>query len=182
MHVPSKTYSSKYNSTSNYMRIPPQTGLEPWITVKKFIISPILSSTLLQIYCIGLIGPISISYWVWAAICDLTNILVWERVWLCLCWPEKNSRYMHFYCGHFQVLVETFAEYQYFEYLLFITFGISVYTHQKSLSESLVAFATNKSSCKRGANTTPLWQRNKQYGPSPLRWSTTIWAPLIKRD
>ena len=55
-----KTYSSDYNSTSNYMRIPPRTGLEPWLTVKKFIISPILSPTLLQIYCNELIGPISI--------------------------------------------------------------------------------------------------------------------------
>ena len=74
MHVPSKTYSSDYNSTSNYIRIPPRTGLEPWLTVKKSIISPILSPTLLQIYCIELIGPISISYWVWAAICELTYI------------------------------------------------------------------------------------------------------------
>ena len=29
LHVLSKTYSSNYNSTSNYMRIPPRTGLEP---------------------------------------------------------------------------------------------------------------------------------------------------------
>ena len=29
LHVPSKTYSSDYNSTSNYMHIPPRTGLEP---------------------------------------------------------------------------------------------------------------------------------------------------------
>ena len=74
MHVPSKTYSSDYNSTSNYMRTPPRTDLEPWLIVRKSIISPILSPTLLQIYCIGLIGPISISYffWVWATICDLT--------------------------------------------------------------------------------------------------------------
>ena len=76
LHVPSKTYSSDYNSIPNYMRTPPRTDLEPWLTVRKSIISPILSPTLLQIYCIGLIGPISTSYlfWVWTAICDLTIV------------------------------------------------------------------------------------------------------------
>ena len=29
LHVPSKTYSSDYNSISNYMRTPPRTDLEP---------------------------------------------------------------------------------------------------------------------------------------------------------
>ena len=92
LHVPSKTYSLDYNSTSDYMRIPPRTGLESWLTVKKSVISPILSPTLLQIYCIGLIEPISISYWVWATICDLTVCIYLFR---CVC--------MHkfvFVCGY----------------------------------------------------------------------------------
>ena len=72
--IHSKTYSSDLNSTSDYVRIPPRTGLESWLTVRKLIISPVLSSTLLQIYCIGLIGLISYSFWVWATICDLTVI------------------------------------------------------------------------------------------------------------
>ena len=73
--IHSKTYSSDVNSTSDHVRIPPRTCLEPWLTVRKPIISPILSPTLLQIYCIGLIGLISYSFWVWATICDLTYIL-----------------------------------------------------------------------------------------------------------
>ena len=62
--IHSKIYSSDSNSTSDYMRIPPRIGLESWLTVRKPIISPILSLTLLQIYCIGLIVPISYSFWV----------------------------------------------------------------------------------------------------------------------
>ena len=54
------------------MHIPPQTDLEPRLTIRKLITSPVLSPTLLQIYCIGLIGPISYSFWIWATICDLT--------------------------------------------------------------------------------------------------------------
>ena len=54
------------------MHISPQTDLEPQLTVRKLITSPVLSPTLLQIYCIGLIGPIFHSFWVWATICDLT--------------------------------------------------------------------------------------------------------------
>ena len=53
---------------------PPRTDLKPWLTVRKPINSPVLSLTLLQIYCIGLIGPISYSFWVWATICDPTII------------------------------------------------------------------------------------------------------------
>ena len=71
MHVPSKTYSSDYNSISNYMHTLSRTGLEPWLTVRKSIISPILLPTLLQIYCIGLIGPISISYFFLGLGCNL---------------------------------------------------------------------------------------------------------------
>ena len=40
----------------------------------KSITSLILSSTFLQIYCTGLIGPISYSIWIWATICDHTII------------------------------------------------------------------------------------------------------------
>ena len=54
------------------MHIPPRTYLEPKLTIRKPITSPVLSPTLLQIYCIGLIGPTSYSFWVWATICDLT--------------------------------------------------------------------------------------------------------------
>ena len=40
--------------------------------VRKPITSQVLSPTLLQIYCIGLIGPVSYSIWVQATICDPT--------------------------------------------------------------------------------------------------------------
>ena len=46
--------------------------LRTLINCQKPIINPIFSPTLLQIYCIKLIGPISYSFWVWATICDLT--------------------------------------------------------------------------------------------------------------
>ena len=54
------------------MSIPPRTNIKPRLTVRKPITSLVLSPTLLQIYCIGLIGPISYSFWVWATIYDLT--------------------------------------------------------------------------------------------------------------
>ena len=54
------------------MSFPPRTDLKPWLTIRKPVNSPVLPPTLLQIYCIGLIGPISYSFWVWAAICDPT--------------------------------------------------------------------------------------------------------------
>ena len=54
------------------MFIPSRTDLKPRLTIRKPITSPVLSPILLQIYCIGLIGPISYSFWVWATICDLT--------------------------------------------------------------------------------------------------------------
>ena len=44
------------------------------INFRKPVNSPVLSPTLLQIYCIGLIRPISYSFWVWAAICDPTIV------------------------------------------------------------------------------------------------------------
>ena len=89
--IHSKTYSSDVNSTSDYTRIPPRTGLEPWLTVRKPIISPILSPTLLQIYCIGLIRPISYSFWVWATICDLTKyIYIYKILYI-----VKSSFHVH---------------------------------------------------------------------------------------
>ena len=48
--------------------------LKTLINFRKPVNSPVLSLTLLQIYCIGLIGPISYSFWVWAAICDPTIV------------------------------------------------------------------------------------------------------------
>ena len=57
------------------MHIPPRTDLETQLTVRKPIISPILSPTLLQIYCIGLIGPIPQFFWAWATICDPTPFI-----------------------------------------------------------------------------------------------------------
>ena len=68
----SKTYSSNLSLTFDYVFYPPRTSLEPRLTVIKPIASPVLSPTLLQIYCIGLIGPISLSIWVWATNCDPT--------------------------------------------------------------------------------------------------------------
>ena len=55
------------------MFIPSRIDLEPRLTVRKLITSQILSPTLLQIYCIGLIGPISNSFLVYATICDPTD-------------------------------------------------------------------------------------------------------------
>ena len=60
------------------MSYPPQTCFKPQLTVRKPIINPVLSPTLLQIYCIGLIGLIPQFFWVWATICDPTN---WRNLW-----------------------------------------------------------------------------------------------------
>ena len=57
------------------MSFPPQTGFKPQLTVRKSINSPVFSPTLLQIYCIGLIGLILQFFWVWATICDPTILL-----------------------------------------------------------------------------------------------------------
>ena len=64
-----KTYSLDLYSTLNQVSFPPRTRFKPCLTVRKPINSPVLSPTLLQIYCIGLI---SYYFWVWSAICDLT--------------------------------------------------------------------------------------------------------------
>ena len=56
------------------MSFPPQTGFKPLLTVRKPLNSPVLSPTLLQIYCTGLIGLIPQFFWVYAAICDPTSI------------------------------------------------------------------------------------------------------------
>ena len=72
-----KTYSSDLNSTLDSVYFPPRTNLKPWLTVRKPINSPVLSPTLLQIYCIGLIGPISYFFWIWATICDPTVAYQW---------------------------------------------------------------------------------------------------------
>ena len=50
----------------------PRTSFKPRLTVRNLINSPVLSPTLLQIYCIRLIGSISYSFWVWPVICDAT--------------------------------------------------------------------------------------------------------------
>ena len=44
------------------MHIPPRIDLETRLTVRKLITSTVLSPTLLQIYYIGLIGPISYNW------------------------------------------------------------------------------------------------------------------------
>ena len=67
-----KTCSSDIYSILNYVSFPPRTGSKPLLTVRKPIKSPFLSLTLLQIYCIGLIGLVTHFLWVWAAICDPT--------------------------------------------------------------------------------------------------------------
>ena len=58
----------------NYVSFPPRTGSKPLLTVRKLIKNPVLSLTLLQIYCIGLIELITHLFWVWTAICDPTVI------------------------------------------------------------------------------------------------------------
>ena len=67
-----KTYSSNIHSILNYVSFPPRTGLKPQLTIRKLIKNLVLSPTLLQIYCIGLIGLVTHFLWVWAAICDST--------------------------------------------------------------------------------------------------------------
>lgn len=61
-----------------------------------------------------------------------------------------------------------------------------MYTHQESLSENLVAFATNKSSCKRGAYTVyhaTLVKKQTIWALSfAMKHHNIIWALLIKRD
>ena len=68
-----KTCSSDLRSPLNYVFYSPRTNSQLPVIIEKPIISPILSPTLLQIYCIELIGPISFSTWVWATICDPTG-------------------------------------------------------------------------------------------------------------
>ena len=53
----------------------PRTSFKPKLTVRNPINSPVFSLTLLKIYCIGLIGPISYSFWIWAVICDPTQAI-----------------------------------------------------------------------------------------------------------
>ena len=69
----SKTYSSDIYSILKYVSFPPRTGFKPQLIVRKPINSPVLSLTLLQIYCIGLIRLIPQFFWVWATICDPTK-------------------------------------------------------------------------------------------------------------
>ena len=71
-----KTCSSDIHSIMNYVSFPPRTGSKPLLTVRKLIKNPVLSLTLLQIYCIGLIGLVTHFLWVWAAICDPTFIII----------------------------------------------------------------------------------------------------------
>lgn len=68
----------------------------------------------------------------------------------------------------------------------FLSLSAVVYTHQESLSENLVAFATNKSSCKRGAYTVyhaTFVKKQTIWALSfAMKHHNTIWALLIKRD
>ena len=61
----------------NYVSFPPRTSLKPRLTVRQPIISSVLSPTLLQIYCIGLITHF---FWIWATICDPTNLILTSLV------------------------------------------------------------------------------------------------------
>ena len=62
----------KKRTERHWKRITLRTALKPLLTVRKLIKSPVLLPTLLQIYCIGLIGLVTNFLWVWAAICDPT--------------------------------------------------------------------------------------------------------------
>ena len=70
-----KTYSSDLKLSLDYVFYSPRTNSQPTLIVVRPFISPILSPTLLQIYCTGLIGPIPFFIWVWATICDLTIVI-----------------------------------------------------------------------------------------------------------
>ena len=50
--------------------------LRTLINCQKTHYQPNFLPILLQIYCIKLIGPIFYSFWVWAAICDLTTFIL----------------------------------------------------------------------------------------------------------
>ena len=67
-----KTYSSDLRLSLDYVFYSPRTNSLPPLIVVRLFISSILSPTLLQIYCTGLIGLIPFSIWVWATICDPT--------------------------------------------------------------------------------------------------------------
>ena len=87
MCVPTKTYSSDYNSTPNYMRIPPpRTGFKPWLTVKKSIINSILSPTLTNLlywaywahfhFLLGL----SCNLWPYINFYKKLTVYLWEKL------------------------------------------------------------------------------------------------------
>ena len=65
--------------TLDYGVFPPRTSLKPQITVRKPIKSLVLSPTLLQIYCIGLIIHL---FWVWAEICYPTVSNVYFYIYI----------------------------------------------------------------------------------------------------
>ena len=69
-----KTSSLDIYTIPDYGFFPSRTSLKPQITIRKPIKSPVFSPTLLQIYCIGLIGLIIHLFWVWAEICYPTLI------------------------------------------------------------------------------------------------------------
>ena len=67
------SYPSDIYSILKYVSFSPRTGFKPQLTVRKPINSPVLSPTLLQIYCIRSIGLIPQFFWVWATTCDPTK-------------------------------------------------------------------------------------------------------------
>ena len=75
-----KTCSSDLRSSLNHMFYSPRTNSQLPVIVEKPIINPILSPILLQIYCTGLIGPISFPTWVWVMICDPTIIFIYSHI------------------------------------------------------------------------------------------------------
>ena len=80
----------------------PRISLKPRLTVRNPINSPVFAPTLLQIYCIGLIEPISYSFWVWAAIYDHSIIILTiisknevSNYFLSFLPPKKKKKKLH---------------------------------------------------------------------------------------
>ena len=72
-------HSSDIYSVLDYVSFLPRTSFKPWLTIRKLIKSPVLSSTLLWIYCIGPIGLITHFFWVWVTICVSTVVIVLKK-------------------------------------------------------------------------------------------------------
>ena len=114
-----KTSSSDIYTIPDYGFFPSRTSLKPQITIRKPIKSPVFSPTLLQIYCIGLIGLIIHLFWVWAEICYPTLIYSTQS--------QIDSAITLLIFGKNHIFVSIFSRESYFgPYFLFPTFLVPI--------------------------------------------------------